>query len=419
MIAARRYVPTNFGWGNALYRYTYGLWLRQAYNVRAVGSELLRSLQPPFVLIGNHVSIMDPFITTALVPYPIHWVAADGNMRTQLMRFLLIKLAGCIPKSKAIPDIETVNWIVDIIRHRKGIVAFYPEGQSSWTGRSLPLFIGGPKLLRLLKAPVVLAKIKGGFLTLPRWSHVRRKGVLEVEFSLLFTPEELRTLRVEAIEDRIRHALDHDDTAWCRKEGIDFTHPQAAEYLELALHVCPSCGGLATLTSEGVHLSCTSCGFAVSFTPRASFLIEKSGTGALVAPFDSNNFLDNIAQWDQCQRDYCMSLFSRLQQEGSQAPLFSDDQVVLKQGKRIATMRHLLQGTMALYLDRLEFTGRDGSSIVFTIDDIEGEGVLKWNLFEFYKGMTAYRVEFASPRTSGRKYAEGISLLRTIHQAAN
>ena len=44
----------------------------------------------------------------------LYEVITDGNMRSSIMK-LLLGMVGSIPKSKAIPDMETIGWIMDVI----------------------------------------------------------------------------------------------------------------------------------------------------------------------------------------------------------------------------------------------------------------------------------------------------------------
>ena len=101
MPARRRYVPRNYRWFNKLLRYTYGLWLRYFFRIESLHSVLPRLLQPPFVVVANHVTVLDPFMLGTLLHEPVYWITSDGNMRTRFMRALL-RLVGSIPKSKAI-----------------------------------------------------------------------------------------------------------------------------------------------------------------------------------------------------------------------------------------------------------------------------------------------------------------------------
>jgi 1-acyl-sn-glycerol-3-phosphate acyltransferase/DNA-directed RNA polymerase subunit RPC12/RpoP len=419
MILKRRYHPTNFKFFTWLLRHTYGLWLRWTYRITAINVELFKTVKPPFVMVGNHTTLLDPFIANAFVPFPVHWVASDGNMRNPIMRFLLLKLVGCIPKSKAIPDIETVSWIVDIIRRKHGVVGMYPEGQSSWTGTPFPAFFSSAKLLRLLRVPVVLAKTHGGYLTKPRWSHVRRPGKVEVAFSVLFTPEQLHRASLSEIDGALNDALAYDDTAWCRERGIQYKSARGAESLELALYICPRCAGKATMHSAGNAFSCDRCGFSVEYRPDGAFSLRSAGKGhGYVPPFDEAPFFDSIVTWNNFQNRYLSKLLAEWNEaENTAGPIFSDELVTLKRGRRIDSMKTMLKGRIELYADRLEFhdcRNAARSPVVFSLEHVEAEGVLKWNFFEFYQGMNVYRVVFKNPKASGRKYADAIGLLRGI-----
>ncbi|MEN6500176.1 MAG: lysophospholipid acyltransferase family protein [Rectinema sp.] len=418
MISKRRYHPTNFKFFTWLLRHTYGLWLRWAYRITGINVELFRTVKPPFILVGNHTTLLDPFIANAFVPFPVHWVASDGNMRNPIMRFLLLKLVGCIPKSKAIPDIETVSWIVDIIRRKHGVVGMYPEGQSSWTGTQFPAFFSSAKLLRLLRVPVVLAKTNGGYLTKPRWSHVRRPGKVEITFSVLFTPEQLHNISLSEIDGTLNNALSYDDTAWSRERGIQYKSLHGAENLELALYICPSCAGKATMHSAGNTFTCDRCGFSVEYRSDGGFSLRSKGDRrGYVPPFDEAPFLDSIVVWNSAQSRFLSQELSEWKDKALSGPIFSDEPVKLKRGKRIDSMKTMLKGRIELYADQLEFhDSRDAAPepVIFSLENVEAEGVLKWNFFEFYQGMNVYRVVFTNPKASGRKYADAIGLLRNI-----
>ena len=399
MISAHRYTPTNTRLLAWIIRNSYGAWLRRAYRAEAKGLEFVQSLEPPFVVVGNHSTLLDPFLASAFIPRPIHWVASDGNMRNPLMRFLLIKIAGSIPKSKAIPDIETVNWIVEFIRKRKGIVGFYPEGQSSWNGSSLPSIGSTPKLLKLLKAPVVLTLTKGAYMTMPRWAYSNRVGRVEIEFSLLFRPDELKSMSVEMIGQRLNEAISHDDPAWAKAAGIQFANPKRAECLELFLYACPACGALQSLESKGSRLLCKACGAGTDYGEDGSFSLP---------------FPPGLKAWDEWQEGHLSRLLAEKYLPSPALPIFSDEGVILLSGRRMDTMRRLGLGSLVLNSRGLEFTPRLGRKLFFRLDEIDGPGILKWNFFEFYVGKKVYRAKFKDRAASGRKYAVALEVLAQL-----
>jgi len=386
------------------------------YNTRGTGLELFKTLKPPFILIGNHTTILDPFLANSFIPHPIHWVASDGNMRNPLMRMLLIKLVGSIPKSKVIPDIETVNWIVEFIRKRKEVVGFYPEGQSSWNGTSVPAFGSGAKLLKLLKVPVVCALSRGSCLTKPRWAYSRRRGEVEINFSVLFEPQELKDLSVEEIDSRLNEAITHDDFAWAQEKRLTFEDPKRAECLELALYACPVCGALHSLNSKGAFLTCSACGFQAEYHSDGSIggRVQDMETAYSARSSDRSALPGSVLAWDQWQEAHLAGLIRTRFLKEMTRPIFTDEEVTLLRGKRMDTMKRLGRGKLSVSAEGLTFIPSRGDSHRFERSVIDGPSVLKWNFFEFYIGKTVYRAKFRDRCDSGRKYAVALQLLAEL-----
>jgi len=250
-----RYSPNNYRFFNRLLRISFGAWVKRAYKVRTFGLEAVRGTRPPYVIIPTHASMIDPFMVGSLVPEPVYWVTSDGNMRTRLMRFLL-RLVGSIPKSKAIPDLETVGMMVDVVRKKRGVVGIFAEGQASWDGRTQGVFPSTAKLLKLLKVPVFVVVLKGVYLSLPRWSWRRRRGLVELEFKRAFEPEDLKALDADAIHERLVASMAHDEFAWLGERRISWRGRARAEHLELALFMCPECGAVGSLRSFRNRFRC-------------------------------------------------------------------------------------------------------------------------------------------------------------------
>lgn len=419
MISARRYRPTNTRFFTWILRHSFGAFIASRYKARGIGLEVFETVKPPFILVGNHSTLMDPFITNYFVPYPVHWVSSDGNMRSPLMRFLLIKLVGSIPKSKAIPDIETVNWIVEFIRKRKGVVGFYPEGQSTWDGSSLPSLVSTAKLVKLLKAPVICALSRGAYLTKPRWAYSRRDGEVQIEYSLLLSPERIKELSVSEIDRVLNAAIQHDDPAWAQSQGLAFRDPKRAECLELALYACPACGELQSLTSAGARISCLSCGFAAEYGENGSFMLEKTGSSpspalAGMQSREGSLLFPSLRIWDRWQREHLKALLQADLSASPERPVFSDEGVRLLRGKRMDKMESLGRGRLSLNTKSLSLKPDRGEALSIDLGDIDGPGVLKWNFFEFYVGKAVYRARFDDRAASGYKYASAMELLAAL-----
>ena len=423
MISARRYSPTNSYFFTWILRHSYGAFICRRYKAEGLGLEVFDRIKPPFILVGNHSTLLDPFLTNFFVPHPIHWVSSDGNMRSPIMRFLLIKLVGSIPKSKAIPDIETVNWMVEFIRKRKGVVGFYPEGQSSWNGDSLPVFGSTAKLIRLLKAPVILAHSRGAYMTKPRWSYIRREGRMEIEFSELFSPEALKDMSVKEIDEKLRAAIRHDDPAWAQAGQIAFRHPRRAESLELALFACPACGALHSIASKDEKVFCKTCGFSAEYGEEGSLRLLDKGNSPKpfdlgLEPLSEEILFESLKSWDRWQKSYLERRIAKEYLPDPERPIFSDENVRLLRGKRMDTMTQEGKGRLAIAARYLTLRQPEGDEVKIPVSEIDGPGVLKWNFFEFYVGKTVYRARFDDKSASGYKYAMALEALAALRKAA-
>jgi len=400
-MATKRYVPRNYRWFNKLLRASYGMWLKRFYKIRCRGEKLSWNLRPPYVLVANHVTMLDPFILSVFVREPIYWITADGNMRSRMMKALL-RMVGSIPKSKAIPDIETVNWIVDVIRKRRGVVGIFPEGQATWDGRTLPMIPSTAKLLKLLKVPVLAAVIRGGFSSLPRWSWAARRGRIEVDFSVILTAAELKSLGVEEIGRRLDEALAHDESSWNRAAGTSFASARRAEHLEIPLFMCPACETIGALRSRRNRIACAACGRSVGIDEYSRFR----------SPSEGMPFFSTIPEWSDWQELAFDRFLER--KSASDKPLFSDTGVRLLRGRKMAPLRLLASGTLVLFADRLELCGASGARQSYPLASIEGAGVLKHDLFEFYVGRDLYQARFSRRRSSALKWLKGIEKLERI-----
>jgi 1-acyl-sn-glycerol-3-phosphate acyltransferase len=400
MAEKRHYIPRNSRTFNRLLKLSYGTWLRLVYRVENRGLELFEGLKPPYVIVSNHVTTRDPFFIGSICPEPIYWVTSDGNMRTNFMRFFL-GLVGSIPKSKAIPDLQTINWIVEVIRKRRGVVGLFPEGQASWDGRTLPLFPSTARLIKLLKVPVVAVRLEGAYLALPRWTWGRRRGRVLAHWSLMLDAEEAKRLSAEETYERLKTALAHDEYAVQKRERVAFVGRGRAEHVELALFACPECETMGRLKSRGNKLSCGTCG--------ASFSLDRFGNFHMSDGKKAR--FTTIPEWDDWQRKFLVEAVETAMSH-PRRPFLSDGGAVLYRGHKMNPLRRIRTGTLLLYPDRLELATLSGERLRFPVASLDGIGVLKRNLLEFYDGKNLFQVRFALRSISARKWADALLLCK-------
>ena len=116
-------------------------------------------------------------------------------------------------------------------------------------------------MCKLFGVPVVTFICHGHHVNSPFWNlHSRKVKPTEAEMTLLFTPEELKTLSVDEINEKLVGAFQYDDFAWQKERGIKTPYKKRAEGLHKVLYQCPACGAEFKMRSEGTELYCSACG---------------------------------------------------------------------------------------------------------------------------------------------------------------
>ena len=193
------------------------------------------------LLVSNHTTFFDFLLCLWGVYRPVHGIGSEQVFRIPVAGFLLKNLNG-IPFSKGAKDRAAVGALARAYRNG-GIIAMFPEGLRSWTGRPLPIKRGTGRLVKSLGCPVIYCKVYTGFLQHPRWATWPRMVPWRMEY---FAPE---SFDADATPDDINAAI-------ARGIAID---PDAvevppgswgfrlAEGLPIYLWGCPSCFALEGL----------------------------------------------------------------------------------------------------------------------------------------------------------------------------
>ena len=136
-------------------------------------------------------------------------------------------------------------------------------------------------------ATLVTFRTEGGYLSMPRWSKVRRRGAVHGHPVGIYPPDALKTMSPSEINALIERDISEDAWERQRKSPVAFRGKKLAEGLEHALYLCPRCKKIGTLKGRKDLFTC-SCGFQVRYTETGFFDPE--------TPFQE------LAQWDDWQR---------------------------------------------------------------------------------------------------------------------
>jgi len=292
----------------------------------------------PIVMIANHASRVDyQFTGPPCYPKRLNYVVGYN----EFFRFptsWLLPVMQVIPKKNFTPDPHALRQILRVVSNG-GSICLMPEGMSSITGMAQPVIPGGGKLLKKLDVPVYYSKISGGYLTYTKHCLDQRKGRIEVVVDKMFTPEQLRKLSVEEIEDTMNRLLAHDDYIWNKRARVHFQGKgQMAKQLDTLLYLCPKCGSKYEMRCEGNIMTCRKCGNRVELDET----YQLHAVGDSVCP-------ELVTDWTILERqhaaeevrkeDFCHSGHVRVGVLPDKKPL-TGDRTSLIRGEGILTLDH-------------------------------------------------------------------------------
>lgn len=218
----------------------------------------MEGIRGPYLLLVTHSSMVDfNVMLKATHPQRVNNVMTLEGFHTYtepLMRSL-----GVIGTRKFITDTNLIRNIKYSIEKLKNIFVLFPEARYSLDGCTsyLPDSVG--KMSKLLGVPVVVLRIHGNFVTCPQWNKINKKTYVEAEMEQIITAEEMKQLKPDQINARIRESFRYDDFKWQAEHKVLIDHPKRANGLHALLYKCPACKTESQMESEGTELWCGCC----------------------------------------------------------------------------------------------------------------------------------------------------------------
>lgn len=252
--------------------------------------EELVKVKPPYIIVGNHHSLYDyVFAIRAFYPRRITFIVARKLYLASKFHFF-VRMARAIPKNLFQPDIQTIRQSFDILGN-EGILALYPEGQIVINGISKDMPESCAKLIKKMKLPVFAIRTSGAYFCDSTWRKCLKHGIIDIDISMALTPEKIKEMSIEEIDDAIGKAIYVDNFAEQEKSGYLYKGRNRAKGLENILYRCPSCGSEFELETHKNSITCKSCGCTAEYTESAHLSWNKS-----------ENFYPHIGEWYNAQR---------------------------------------------------------------------------------------------------------------------
>jgi 1-acyl-sn-glycerol-3-phosphate acyltransferase len=267
-----------------------------------------------------------------------------------------------------------------------GSLLIFPEGNRSYAEFQFTLTDGFSRFIKFFKKPVVLFNFHGGTGVDPRFANKRRKGPFYGEIKRILKYEEYKDWSDEELYRVVSENLKVYDS----DSGEKYKSKARAEYLERMLFVCPKCGKVETLVSDGNYLYCKNCGLKVEYTEDLHLRSD-----------DKDFKFKRLIDWYNFQIEFvrdCKILEGEILHE-NKAKLF-----VSHRGER---RKLIAKGPVILTENYLKFSGK-----TIDIADIEIASPINGTNFNFSTGDEEYLV-MGSERFNPLKYVLFFNKLNT------
>ncbi len=215
-------------------------------------------LKPPYLVLSTHGSMVDFNIMLKLTdPYQVNNVMTLEGFH-DYTEFLMRNL-GVLGKRKFIRDLYLLRNIRYCLEKLHTIFVLYPEARYSLDGTTSYLPDSLAKMCRMMKVPVVVIHQEGNFITCPQWNKKNKMTPVHATMTQIITGEEIGTLSLRVIDERIRKAFVYDDFAYQKQNHIKIDDAGRADGLHSILYQCPACRQEFSMYSEGTRLWCEHC----------------------------------------------------------------------------------------------------------------------------------------------------------------
>jgi len=259
----------------------------------------------PFLITANHNGNLDPALLAMSFQEHMYFVSSEHVFRKGFLSWLLTYFFAPISRVKGSTDATSALNIIRSIKRNTNVCVF-AEGNRSYNGVTGPIFPATGKLAKATGASLVTYRFEGGYLTTPRWSLTTRKGHMRGYVVNVYSPEQLKKMTPEDVNDRIREDIMEDAFERQLTKPYRYKGKDLAKGLENALYFCPKCGKTGKLHSKGDVFSCD-CGLRVRFTETGFF--EK------VEPDDPELPFTTVRDWDFWQDKRVVEYAASLQED--------------------------------------------------------------------------------------------------------
>ena len=297
-------------------------------------------------------------------------------------------------------DTQVIRDIIAVIKQGEN-VGIFPEAVRNWSGDSFPMDPSIAKLIKMLNVPVVVCVMKGMNLFNPRWSKKLRRTRVIVDYTLLYTTDELADSSEQAVFDKLSKTLVHSEVLYQKQHMFKVKSRYKAEQIGHALYVCPECNDIDTFNAFGNNFACLSCGYSIHI----------NGYGFYELLSGSKLHFDNIRDWYYWQEKWLTELMSEAWEDVRTEAIFEDNNILIYQSYEKENLNLLGEGLARLFIDRIEIEIEDQDDIVLNFNDLQTINPQLNERLEIYYRDSAYRFVGKKSGVSALKWEVAVNAI--------
>lgn len=371
---------------------TFGRYLKKRFKIQTEGFEQIKDLQGPYIVLSNHVHVLDPIFISYVYPDLIRWVAGAHLFKNRVLDYLLTKWLKSISKQQGRSDMQTVNDIKNALKANE-IVGIFPEATRSWDGDTLPFDITTAKLCKIFKVPVIIMNIKGGYGLKPRWTDTKRKGPLTISISKVIDQETVIATKADELYSQIKEAFDFSHTEYVKKNDFSYKGKKQAQGLERLFYICPFCKARSSMMTHGDTVTCSTCG-ATNTLDSQDFLHS----------IDGKNDFDTVALWHKAEYKELLNILDTANDDELIFPKDKGVEFFKGEGKKLITISKHFE--MAVTKDYIKILFDNGDpDYVYNFNEIQSLVINTKQSLEIFYNDVLYRIRLNS-YASAIKYLE-------------
>lgn len=367
-----------------------------------------QKITAPSLIIANHNTDIDPALVALGVSGQMYFVSSEHALRKGFGSKLIKRLFDPIVINKTKSDAYAAKEILRKLKSGRSVCLF-AEGNRSYTGLTGPIRFSTAKLARAGGAALVTYRIEGGYFTRPRWSNSKRKGRMRGGVVGNYSPDQLAAMTDEEIFALIERDI-HEDAYQRQSENpVRYRGKKLAENIETALYMCPECGGIGTIHSDGNLFSC-GCGLRARYTNMGYITDRRKVRKKDKADYKPLEF-DTVTGWCKWQSERLREIIAESMAKGDERPFFQDEEQRLYRVRPAEGSDLVGEGPMWISSKELGCAG-----MTFPLDNITRLAIVdQMTLLFGLRDGAEYEVLSDRPRST-LKYVEAFDIISEINQ---